>query len=54
MKYDKMWYEFKEQLMNLKNCGEATIDELLTIMNRIEVEQNKEVNKKLYPSYGRR
>lgn len=45
MKYDKMWYKFKEQLMNLKNCGEMTIDELLTIMNRIEVDENKEVNK---------
>ena len=48
MKYDKMWYELKEQLMNCKNCGEMNIEDLLHIMNRIEIDTNKESNKTLF------
>lgn len=47
MKYDKMWYKFKEDLMNMSKCGEVNVDDLLMIMNRIEVEENRENDKPL-------
>ena len=46
MMYDRMWYIFKEELMQMHGGGGAmNIEDLLCMMNRIEIEENN--NKKL-------
>lgn len=47
MKYDRMWYIFKEELMQMHGGGAMNIEDLLCMMNRIEIEENKNHNKKL-------
>lgn len=47
MMYDRMWYIFKEELMQMHGGGAMNIEDLLCMMNRIEIEENKNNNKKL-------
>ena len=47
MMYDRVWYIFKEELMQMHGGGAMNIEDLLCMMNRIEIEENKNNNKKL-------
>lgn len=47
MMYDRMWYIFKEELMQMHGGRAMNIEDLLCMMNRIEIEENKNNNKKL-------
>lgn len=48
MRYDKIWYEFKEYLLNVPDNYVLEPKRLVEQMDRLEISSHKETNKTIF------